>query len=137
MSNFEQNYNFNQPQNGNNLPNNDENKTVKVLFITWCVLVAIPAILYYTFPLFENHIDYDGGVQTFADLALYIIYGVMVLCIIAHHIIAIVGKIRFRNNKKIHNMFIVDMVLLGVLAAGILAIAALSLACDWMCGDCG
>ena len=137
MSNFEQNYNFNQSQNGNNLPNNDENKTVKVLFITWCVLVAIPVILLHTFPLIENYIDYSDGGQPSADLALYIIYGVMVLCIIAHHIVAIVGKIRFRNNKKIHNMFIVDMVLLGVLAAGILAIAALSLACDWMCGDCG
>ena len=137
MTNFEQNYNFNQPQNGNNLPNNDENKTVKVIFVTWCVLVAIPVILFHIIPLFEDYIDYDNGVQTFADLALYITYGIIVVCVIAHHILAIVGKIKFRNNKRMHEIFIVDMVLLAMLVAGILAIAALSLACDWMCGDCG
>ena len=136
MSNFEQDYNFNQPQNNNNLPHNDEDRTVKKITAVWCILVAIPTLSMHLTPLLEHVID-TGGMQSVTDFVLNIVFGVIILCIIAHHVIAIIGKIKFPKNKKMHEVFVADLILVVFVIIGALFIAGMSLMCDAMCGDCG
>ncbi|MBQ9517680.1 MAG: hypothetical protein IJI47_04290 [Eubacterium sp.] len=140
MSNLQQNYDFNYQQPTNNQPDNSEDEKVRKLRIIWIILVAIPTILLHIAGFVMDFIGVDSILSNNPEMDT-IIGAIMCVVpgsfVVAHHIVAIVGKIKYRNNKKMNDIFIADMVMLAGLVAFFLFIAALDLACDMMCGDCG
>lgn len=141
MSNLQQNYDFNYQQPNNNQPDNSEDEKVRKIRIIWIVLVAIPVVLFQLGGVFVELIDIDAIISNITPemdaIIGAVICGVPGSFIVAHHIIAIVGKIKYCNNKKMHDIFVADMIMLVALVIGIIAFIIIRAACDAYCGNCG
>ena len=129
MSEFEQNYNFENPnQQPFNLPPDEkEEKTVKALLICWAVSLASTFILFFVALIVGEYSEIAGACIEFVTEAL----------VVSYHVIAIVGKIKYPHNHKMDDIFVIDMVILGITAAILIVVVSLGMLCDWMCGDCG
>ena len=57
--------------------------------------------------------------------------------VVSYHVIAIVGKIKYPHNHKMDDIFVIDMVILGITVVLLVVVVSLGMLCDWMCGDCG
>ena len=132
MSNLQQNYDFNYQQPTNNQPDNSEDEKVRKLRIIWIILVAIPTILLHIAGFVMDFIGVDSILSNNPEMDT-IIGAIMCVVpgsfVVSQNNVAIVGKM--------NDIFIADMVRLAGLVAFFLFIAALDLACDMMCGDCG
>ena len=107
-----------------------EEKSVKIIENVWLICVISVFFTWGVISTIASAIEVP-------DLYVNIIFIVIAIICIAQHVIAIVGKIKYPKNRKMHSVFIGDMILLVVLAAFFLIIEGLSLMCDYMCGDCG
>lgn len=143
MNEFHQDYNFEyqyppqppqysqqQMQQYYYLQKQREDKAVKSLTIAWIVCVASVFVFWHITPLIVDLLEASDALAE----VLFFILGVVV---VAQHILAIVGKIKYPQNKRMNNIFIGDMILLAALLIIVLVLVALGLICDAMCGDCG
>ena len=122
MSNFEQNYNFNylhEPPN-----NNSGSKEVKIITIIWGICVALEVLI-----AVFSWIFYDD-VITAAVWVRRNLYCAEAFCIISHHIVSIIGKIKYRKNVEMQDIFEADMVMLVVLVIIIICIESINMTCD-------
>ncbi|MBQ9517679.1 MAG: hypothetical protein IJI47_04295 [Eubacterium sp.] len=134
MSNLQQNYDFNYQQ-----PSTPEDEKVRLLKILWIVFAALPVALIVSVRLLVRLFSFDSVIdalpENLSDMVWVGLFLILGLLIVSHHVIAIVGKIKYRYNKTVHTIFVVDMIMLAVLIV-ILLKMAVDNACD-MCDHFG
>lgn len=140
MNNYTQNYDFEnlpEQQNSDNSPDSHEDKTVNLFIKLWAVSLGVSILSFFAFYLSSIIIDDVFGYTAFGETIGNILSLTMIIAIISHHLIAIIGRIKYPHNNSMKTVFSIDITILIIDVIIVGFFVATKMICDAKCGDCG